>query len=361
MTTTDVSYDYDKLGRLVQVAATTLNGSAASSTTDYAYFASGQLARQDTDGVVSTWGYDPLGRLLRLATESAAGELALFTYALDKAGHRLRIDETIDPDPTTSNDEFTRTAEYEYDQLYRLTKETVIDVLAGVTRAFEQSYTFDLAGNRLRKIIAQVASHSLPSGWSAGTVTSDYNARDQLDASRTELPWRGPPGCPQAPLSFRDRPLSSCRRPPVSRKRPPGLRNVPLDMADGPLRKRNVPLHKEDGPLRKRNVPLDKGDAPLDKAEAPFGKGDGPPYQAEGSPCQGNRPPCQGNRPLDKGNRPLDKAEGSPHQENAPPCKGRPPPCMAEAGGGMFKRALRAIGARIGRVARGAKQVRNGS
>ncbi len=53
-------------------------------------------------------------------------------------------------------------------------------MLAGATKAFEQSYTFDLVGNRLRKIIAQVSTHSLPSGWSAGTVKSDYNARDQL-------------------------------------------------------------------------------------------------------------------------------------------------------------------------------------
>ena len=53
-------------------------------------------------------------------------------------------------------------------------------MLAGVTTAFEQSYTFDKVGNRLRKIIAAVGANPLSSGWTAGTTTSTYNARDQL-------------------------------------------------------------------------------------------------------------------------------------------------------------------------------------
>lgn len=38
---------------------------------------------------------------------------------MDKAGHRLRITESIDPDPTVANDQFTRSASYQYDNLYR--------------------------------------------------------------------------------------------------------------------------------------------------------------------------------------------------------------------------------------------------
>jgi YD repeat-containing protein len=101
VTSTDTDYTYDELGRLTQVAATFFNGTGGSttSTTAYDYLVSGQLLAEATNGTTTSRRYDPLGRLLGQETVSSAGALATFDYFLDKAGHRLRIDEMIDPDP----------------------------------------------------------------------------------------------------------------------------------------------------------------------------------------------------------------------------------------------------------------------
>jgi RHS repeat-associated protein len=184
VTSTDTDYTYDELGRLTQVAATffdpTTPGGSTTSTTDYGYTAGGKLVQESTNGTTTTRRYDVLGRLLGQDTTSAAGTLATFDYYHDKAGHRLRIEEFIDHDPATAGDEFTRSADYAYDALYRLTRETVTDTLAGTTTGFDQQYFFDLVGNRLRKVTSQVGSNPLPTGFAAGTVQSGYNARDQL-------------------------------------------------------------------------------------------------------------------------------------------------------------------------------------
>ena len=119
---TDVRYAHDRHGRLTAVTASELNGAAVDQTTAYAHDAAGRLVRTTLpNGVTTEHAHGPLGRLLRLAHEEADGTLiARFDYGLGKAGHRLHVEETGPAVPGGS-----RTVDYAYDGLYRLTGESV--------------------------------------------------------------------------------------------------------------------------------------------------------------------------------------------------------------------------------------------
>ncbi len=132
-----VDYTYDQLNRLSTISDGNLQSGA--STTTYSYDSAGNLQGYVyPNGVQTTHVYNSLNRLTSLiAGNSSATTLASYIYTLGATGNRLSVTELNG-----------RTADYVYDDLYRLTKETVSnDPLVSSNGAV--NYTYDEAGNRL--------------------------------------------------------------------------------------------------------------------------------------------------------------------------------------------------------------------
>jgi len=91
-------------------------------------------------------------------TGSDSGAIASYAYTLDASGHRTSVTELSG-----------RTVNYSYDNLYRLTNETIASDPNGVNGA--ASYVYDPVGNRKQK------TSTIP-GYPGGL--SNYNASDQL-------------------------------------------------------------------------------------------------------------------------------------------------------------------------------------
>ncbi len=90
------------------------------------------------NGVLTSYNHDSSGRLTSLTTTGPAGTLASFTYTLDNTGN---CDAITYADGSTST--------YEYDNAYRLTKETRSRPGdAGI--AYEITYQYDNVGNRIK-------------------------------------------------------------------------------------------------------------------------------------------------------------------------------------------------------------------
>ncbi|MCL1475928.1 RHS repeat domain-containing protein, partial [Argonema antarcticum] len=87
--------------------------------------------------MIETRDYDELNRLKLVKNVKDGVGISTFDYTLDLVGHRRVVTE-----------QNGRKVEYEYDSLYRLTKETITDAVAG-NRIVE--YTYDKVGNRLTK------------------------------------------------------------------------------------------------------------------------------------------------------------------------------------------------------------------
>jgi YD repeat-containing protein len=114
--------------------------------------------------VVHNYTYDQRNRLTNLGVNGtvngAPGAIASYAYTLDAAGHRTGVKELSG-----------RTVTYGYDNLYRLTSETIASDPSAMNGAV--SYTYDPVGNRTQKV------STLP-GYPRGL--SNYNANDQLSA-----------------------------------------------------------------------------------------------------------------------------------------------------------------------------------
>ena len=117
---------------------------------------------------MTTWEYDDLNRLAFVKHERGQTLLGSFTYTLDDAGHRRAVTETLtDQIPQTTS----RTIQYDYDDLYRLTGESYSDASGGPVDE-SIAYTYDAVGNR------QTLRHLCANG--DLLVNYDYNERDQL-------------------------------------------------------------------------------------------------------------------------------------------------------------------------------------
>jgi hypothetical protein len=118
------------------------------------------------NGVRHTYGYDSLNRL-RLLTVAQAGGLGAtlhaYEYKLYPSGHRHQVLEGGAP-------ETPRTTTYGYDDLHRLTSETIAGDLSGQNGTI--GYVLDKVGNRL--------SRSSPVAPIPSTANT-FNARDWLD------------------------------------------------------------------------------------------------------------------------------------------------------------------------------------
>jgi RHS repeat-associated protein len=142
----DLVYSYDRANRLT--AAT----DAGSGTTAYAYDDDGNLISTTYgNGVTHVYQYDTLNRLLNLRIANGSDQtLDSYAYTLRPRGDRAR---EVRADG--------RTRDFEFDEFYRLSAETISGGPASA--AGQVRYTFDASGNRLSRTssVAGLAAQSL--------------------------------------------------------------------------------------------------------------------------------------------------------------------------------------------------------
>ncbi|MBI2513923.1 MAG: hypothetical protein HYV96_18285, partial [Opitutae bacterium] len=158
-----LGYRYDDANRLAYVDDTSALSALNSqpSTTSYTYNANGSLETITApNNVVHTYGYDALNRLRTLNVARDTTSLHSYEYKLRASGHRRQIVENG-----------TRTTTFDYDDLYRLTGETVASDSHGNNGAV--TYGLDKVGNRESRT-SQISNLSSQVGLS-------YNARDWLN------------------------------------------------------------------------------------------------------------------------------------------------------------------------------------
>lgn len=127
--------------------------------TSYGYDAVGNLEDYVYPNSVSThYAYNSLNRLITMRVGTPVSALAGYTYTLGPAGNRTAVTELSG-----------RTVTYTYDDLYRLTSETIDNDLHGNNGAL--NYIYDPVGNRLSRssTLAAVPSQS-----------STFDANDRL-------------------------------------------------------------------------------------------------------------------------------------------------------------------------------------
>jgi RHS repeat-associated protein len=176
-----ISYTYDKAGNRTSVTTQVLNGNPHTTyytfderarldnvlsgnqvLADYDYDVANNLVKtQYSNGVIETREYDKLNHLLNLQTNKENNLLTNFTYTLDKVGNRQQVVESLGNN--------SRTVNYTYDDLYRLTKEQVTDAANGnITTEF----IYDLVGNRKQQ---KVTENNIVTN-----TTYQYDANDRL-------------------------------------------------------------------------------------------------------------------------------------------------------------------------------------
>jgi RHS repeat-associated protein len=160
------SYTYDILNRLSTVSTSFVP------TVTYTYDAVGNLATQKTDSIyTTTYTYDTLNRLTNMQTACGTSApscgttgrvFSNYTYALGAAGNRLSVSELGG-----------RTVTYGYDDLYRLTSETIASDPRGNNG--QVSYTYDNVGNRTQR------NSTLGAVPATGLLNYDANDRTSTD------------------------------------------------------------------------------------------------------------------------------------------------------------------------------------
>ncbi|MEO8435564.1 MAG: PKD domain-containing protein [Pyrinomonadaceae bacterium] len=154
-----VDYSHDSLNRLATVKdnnVAALNGGL----TSYAYDAVGNLQGYIYPNNVGTnYNYNSLNRLTSMSVTRPGLSLAGYSYTLGAAGNRTAVSELSG-----------RTINYTYDDLYRLTGETIASSPTATNNG-SVSYQYDAVGNRLNRTTSIAA---VPS------QTSNYDANDRL-------------------------------------------------------------------------------------------------------------------------------------------------------------------------------------
>src|SRR5258708_3732915 len=160
-----VRYTYDALNRLHTV------DTSFAETVTYNYDDVGNLAGTQVGALFSAgYTYDPLNRLTNMQSACGAGSpgcgpantpVRNYAYTLGAAGNRLSLAELSG-----------RTVNYGYDDLYRLTSETI----SGATgQNGTVGYQYDSVGNRVQ------LSSTLPAIPASGLLNYDANDRTSTD------------------------------------------------------------------------------------------------------------------------------------------------------------------------------------
>jgi RHS repeat-associated protein len=173
-------YRYNALSQLSKVIST-------EGETTYLYNAIGNLKTKTLpNGIVESYGYDNLNRLELLEQKNVTGTvLARYAYTYDLVGNKTKVEELGG-----------RSVSYTYDELYRLTKEAIVDPVRG-NRTIE--YVYDAVGNRLLKkdtAVGDIVYRYNQNDWLldeaiGGTVTTAYtydnNGNTKTKIAGTEL------------------------------------------------------------------------------------------------------------------------------------------------------------------------------
>jgi RHS repeat-associated protein len=148
------TYTYDDRNRLDLVK---LNGALQA---DYDYDAASRLTQTTFgNGTRENRSYDTLNRLTTLETKRLGDnvQLSKYVYTLDKVGNRKSVAEAQNGQ--------VRSIGYSYDDLYRLTGESIVD---GVNGNRTSTYVYDKVGNRQTKTV------------NGTTTTYAYDGNDRL-------------------------------------------------------------------------------------------------------------------------------------------------------------------------------------
>jgi YD repeat-containing protein len=177
-----VTYTHDTLGRLASVTDRELGA------TNYAYDVVGNLAAFTTpNGITHSYTYDALNRLTNLKVGIApAYGIANYTYTLSPTGRRDSVVESgagILP----VNPSATRTVNWQYDLLDRLTRETIAQT-GGPSG--QTNYTYDAVGNRLSRTSTVPGLTTQSFGYDANDrLTSDtYDANGNTTTGKVPQP-----------------------------------------------------------------------------------------------------------------------------------------------------------------------------
>jgi RHS repeat-associated protein len=158
-----MTYTYDPLNRLASVT----DGSGA---TTYSYDAVGSLSGfAYPNGVSTGYNYNALNRLTQMQSTCATGTgcgtpgtaISSYAYTLGAAGNRLSVAELSG-----------RSVNYTYDDLYRLTSETIS---GAASQNGAISYQYDSVGNRLQR------NSTVPAIPATGLLNYDANDRTSTD------------------------------------------------------------------------------------------------------------------------------------------------------------------------------------
>jgi len=171
-TNSDILYGYDQLGRVKTVTVTKQNGVVLGTSLLITYFYTpvGNIDHITyPNGTETDYGYDTLNRLTSVTNKvTASGNmLSSYSYTVNADGMRTGVTEhQLESDGTTS----TTTKTWSYDNLQRLTGETVVSSISG--NSYTDTYSYDLVGNRLSKTDVV--------GSTTTVATDSFNADDQL-------------------------------------------------------------------------------------------------------------------------------------------------------------------------------------
>jgi RHS repeat-associated protein len=150
-----LTYQYDKLNRLTNVIDNRLTGTK---NTRYTFDAVGNLKSLSyPNGITNLWQYDGVNRLTNLTWKLNGAQRGDFTYQLGPAGNRTNLVDNVNGT--------SRTFSWGYDNLYRLTNETV----TGGPPIGSLGYVYDDVGNRLNRT------------GSLGSLTASTNTFDVND------------------------------------------------------------------------------------------------------------------------------------------------------------------------------------
>ena len=159
-----VLYQYDALNRITNVVD---NGLTGTKNTAYGFDGVGNLqSLKYPNGVTNLWQYDQLNRLTNIVWKNGSSPLASFNYQLGPTGNRTSLNESLNGS--------SRTFAWGYDNLYRLTNET-ISVTAPTGTI---GYAFDAVGNRTNR----ASTVSGINGQTPTFGTNDWLSTDSYDS-----------------------------------------------------------------------------------------------------------------------------------------------------------------------------------
>jgi YD repeat-containing protein len=167
---TDIGYAYDVLGRLATTTVTKLNGNTLSTplvTMDYYDKDGNKAAEVNPAGVLTSYGYDALNRLI--SVNESLGTTTIFSQSFTLNSDGLRIGATEMELQLDNSTVATIISTWTYDAMNRLTGESVSNNVDG---NFTDMYTYDLDSNRIGK------THT--AGGTAETTTYTYNGDNEL-------------------------------------------------------------------------------------------------------------------------------------------------------------------------------------